>query len=182
MHDLPILKGASLYLGPMPQSQQFYEEYASWLSIERVQFGIDGKGSSAQEAQEMIEQWRNDPTNRTFCIFDAASDQPIGDVCLRYGYEEYDNDGPETAIMVAKMHGLGKGYEAMKLLLNYGFNMLSLTQVNLSVYQDNTPAVKLYLKTGFSIVRSHTEAGSNRQEYIMLLTREHWDEMQAHSE
>ena len=175
MRNLPIIRGHQVYIAPMPDTTEFYETYTSWLNSERVRSGIGGDaGYSTEEVAEMLNAWRDDPDNLTFCVYDSVSDQPIGDVCIRYGFEEYDDGSPETAIMIGKNFGHGNGYEAMQLLVNYAFTELNHARINLSVYEDNLPAVKLYEKLGFTKIKSQNDAGG-RKEYVMMLTRKEWE-------
>lgn len=175
MKNLPTIRGYRVYIGQMPDTVEFYEIYTSWLNSERVRFGIGSADYSTEEVAEMLKSWRDDPDNLTFCICDAASDQPIGDVCIRYGFEEYDNDSPETAIMIGEKFGRGNGYEAMRLLLNYAFNEFDYPEINLSVYEDNLPAVKLYEKLGFKKIKLQNDETNGRSEYVMMLTKEAWE-------
>ena len=136
-----------------------------------MRFGIGDADYTTEEVKKLLNTWRNETNNLTFCVYDSASDQPIGDVCIRHGFEEYDNDYPETAIMIGSNFGQGNGYEAMKLLLNYAFNELNYLQINLSVYEDNIPAVRLYEKLGFEKVRIRKDDTNGRSEYVMMLTK-----------
>jgi len=43
--------------------------------------------------------------------------------------------------------GKGFGTEAMELMLNYAFNEIKVSKVNLTVFKDN-PAVRLFTKLG----------------------------------
>ncbi len=174
MKNLPIIRGQQVYIGPMPDTAEFYALYKSWLNSERVRFGIGDADYSTEEVAEMLNAWRDDPDNLTFCVYDPISDQPIGDVCIRYGFEEYDNDSPETAIMIGKNFGRGSGYEAMKLLLDYAFDKLNYPRINLSVYEDNIPAIKLYEKLGFKKIKLQNDETNGRSEYVMVLTKEEW--------
>jgi RimJ/RimL family protein N-acetyltransferase len=57
----------------------------------------------------------------------------------------------EAGIFIGNKNYWNKGYgtEAMKLLLDYGFNLLNLNNIMLSVYSFNQRATKSYLKCGF---------------------------------
>ncbi|MFH0701846.1 MAG: GNAT family protein [Candidatus Woesearchaeota archaeon] len=172
MKNLPIIPGKTIYLGPVPDTPKFYQEYLSWLNQDRVKKGTGSDSLTLEEVTQMHQEWRNDPKNITFCIFEAQTNEPIGDINLRYGVENYDNDGPETAIMIGKNFGQGKGREAMNLLLDYAFKTLNLPIINLSVYKDNHPAVKLYQGLGFKTVKEGLDEG--KEEYIMELKKEEW--------
>lgn len=175
MKDLPIIKGNKIYLGPMPDTTEFYELYKSWLISERVMFGIgDDSNYSIEDVKAMLDEWRNDHNNNTFCVFDLELNQPIGDVCIRYGYEKHDNDGPEVAIMMGRNFGEGKGYEALLLLLTYAFSQLNYNQVNLSVYENNIAAVKLFEKLGFRKKNIVKDKINGRNEYIMKIQKKEW--------
>lgn len=175
MKKLPTIRGNQIYIGPMPDTTAFCETYALWLNSERVRFGIGGDADySIEEVAEMLNTWRDDPDNLTFCVYDSVSDQPIGDVCIRYGFEEYDNGSPETAIMIGKNFGHGNGYEAMRLLLTYAFKELNHPRICLSVYEENIPAIRLYEKLGFKKIDSRNDDVRGRNEYVMMLTQEEW--------
>ena len=159
----------------MPDTTEFYEIYKSWLNSERVMFGIgEDSDYSLEEVKEMLDKWRTDPNNYTFCVFDLEFNQPIGDVCIRYGYAKYDNDEPEAAIMMGRNFGEGKGYAAMLLLLNYAFSQLNYNQVNLSVYENNIAALKLFEKLGFRKKSLVKDKINGRSEYIMTITKKEW--------
>ena len=53
--------------------------------------------------------------------------------------------------------GKGYGFEAMQLLLDYGFNLLNLHNIMLGVFAFNQRALRLYQKLGFR------EIGRRRQ-------------------
>ncbi len=48
-----------------------------------------------------------------------------------------------------KNQGKGYGYEALHLLIDFGFKELNLHGLQLSVFEYNTPAIALYEKLGF---------------------------------
>lgn len=172
MKNLPTLRGEKVYLGSFPETEEFYEEYRSWLNSARVRAGTGEEEATLEEVRAMLKEWQDDAKNYTFCVYDVESNEPIGDVSLRYGWEKYDNNGPETAIMIGKRAGQGKGLEAMKLILDYGFNVLKVKVVNLSVYVDNLPAIKMYQKLGFETVKEEVDASNGRKEFVMKLERE----------
>ena len=48
-----------------------------------------------------------------------------------------------------KERNKGYGAEALKLLLDYGFNILNLNNINLAVFSFNKNAIACYKKIGF---------------------------------
>ncbi len=52
----------------------------------------------------------------------------------------------------------GYGTEATQLILGYGFNMLNLHRVHLTVFEGNDRARHIYEKVGFKLVGCHRQA------------------------
>jgi len=46
-------------------------------------------------------------------------------------------------------HGKGYGTEAVRLVLDFGFNTLNLNNITLSVHEDNNAGIACYKKLGF---------------------------------
>ena len=55
----------------------------------------------------------------------------------------------------------GYGTEAMKLLVDYGFNILGLHNIDLNVFEFNKQAIKAYEKVGFK------EYGRRHESYFL---------------
>lgn len=177
MKNLKTLVGERIFLADLPDSEATYIKYCTMLNSKRVLKGTGSEPTTPDGVKRFICSWRNNPKNMTWGIFRKSDSELIGDVTLRYGYEEYDNDGPETAIMVGEDFGKGIGYEAMRLLLDYAFSSTKLfgtelNEVNLSVYKDNAAAVGLYRKLGFEVVGEGVDKENGRPEYIMKITRD----------
>ena len=61
------------------------------------------------------------------------------------------------AIWQKQYWGKGLGTEAINLLLDYGFNLLNLHRIHLTVLQDNERAQRAYSKVGFQLMGRHRE-------------------------
>lgn len=61
------------------------------------------------------------------------------------------NRRAEIGIFIGEAADRGKGYgqEALKLLINYGFQFLNLKNIMLKVFSANEAAIHTYLKCGF---------------------------------
>ena len=61
------------------------------------------------------------------------------------------NQTAELGIFIGEQDDRNKGYgkEAIKLILDYGFNTLNLNNIMLKVYSFNEKAIKTYKKVGF---------------------------------
>lgn len=92
-----------------------------------------------------------------FSILDLATGTVIG----RALFFDIDhvNQGAMVGLVIGDRAYWGKGYgfEAMQLLLDYGFNLLNLHNIMLGVFAFNQRALRLYQKLGFR------EIGRRRQ-------------------
>lgn len=169
-NQLPEIIGEKVILAPVPDSDEFYRLYHKWLSNKdlKPKLGEEETEYSLNEIKEMHEEWRKDFKNMTFCILNKQTREPIGDINL-FDSEEFKNR-PEISIMIGEHSGKGFGTEASQLLLDFAFKKLKLSEVNLSVYKDNLPAVGLYKKLGFDIIGEIKDKDNNREEYLMKIT------------
>ncbi|NJL59711.1 MAG: GNAT family N-acetyltransferase [Desulfobacteraceae bacterium] len=60
-------------------------------------------------------------------------------------------------------------------MLDYAFDKPDYPRINLSVYEDNVPAIKLYEKLGFRKIKIQNDETNGRSEYVMTLTKEEWE-------
>ena len=78
--------------------------------------------------------------------------------------------------------GKGYGKEAIKLLLEYGFNNLNLNNIMLSVYSFNKRAIKVYESLGFKKFgtrhKSHYFKGKFYDEIQMEILKEEYSEIE----
>ena len=71
---------------------------------------------------------------------------------------------------IQKELGKGFGREATQLLIDFAFEKIKINEINLSVYKDNEPAVKLYKKLGFRTT-GETKDEDDREEFLMKLEK-----------
>lgn len=73
---------------------------------------------------------------------------------------KWSNQTAEMAIGIGDKSHRGKGYgqDAIKLILNYGFNELNLHRISLTVMDYNTSAIKAYERAGFVKEGIHRQA------------------------
>jgi len=80
-----------------------------------------------------------------------------------------------------KEQGKGYGTEAMKLLLEYGFNTLNLNRLDLKVNDFNLRAIKCYQRLGFveegRMRQSCFRNGEYHDQIIMSILRSEWKGM-----
>ena len=169
----PVLIGEKVTLKTIVEDE-FYEKYYQWLRHIEVIDGIgEEENMSVEEIIQMHNEWREDPSNLTLGIYDNETGKPVGDINLMDS-EDFEK-GPEIAIMIGE-RGKGFGKEALKLMIDYAFNSIKVSQINLDVYKDN-PAANLYQKIGFKINGERKDPENGRDEYKMALTKKEWEEI-----
>lgn len=169
-NKLPTIKGEKVILTPIPNSEEFYKLYHKWLKNSQIKYkiGEEDMNYTLKEVIEMHDEWKNDFNNITFCILNKKTKEPIGDINLIVS-KEFNNE-PEISIMLGEHAGKGFGYESSVLLIKFAFEKLKLKEINLTVYEDNLPAVNLYKKLGFQIINNIYDE-DNRKEFVMKLNQ-----------
>jgi RimJ/RimL family protein N-acetyltransferase len=151
------LIGEKCYLSPSTPDDA--EKFVKWLNDAEVlqTLGIvDNLWSLETERTYLngIAQSR-DPN---FAIIDRQSDKLIGS-CGLFRINAIDRTA-ECGILIGDRSFWGRGYgeEAMRLMLDYAFNILNLHNVMLNVYAYNERAIKCYEKTGFKRIGTRRQA------------------------
>ena len=92
-----------------------------------------------------------------FLIYELATIRPIG----RVGLEDisYQHRRASFGILIGEKDCWGKGYgtEATRLTLDYGFRLLGLHNIMLSVSSANTAAIRAYTRAGFHVIGARRE-------------------------
>jgi len=169
-NELPILTGENVSLVPIPDSDEFYGLYHKWLSNQELKFklGEEDMEYTLNEIKEMHDEWKRDFKNMTFCILNEETKEPIGDINL-FDSEEFKGM-PEISIMIGEHSKKGFGTQASRLLIDFAFKKIGLSEIYLTVYKDNIPAVGLYKKLGFKTY-GEIKDEDNREEYLMKLVK-----------
>ncbi len=96
-----------------------------------------------------------------FSIVDLETDAAIGR-CILFDIDRVNRKAMLGIVIGEKAYwGKGYGQDAMKLLLDYGFNLLNLNSVMLGTFSFNERAIGCYKKVGFK------EIGRRRQARII---------------
>ena len=143
------LVGERIYLSP--RSIEDAEIYTAWMNDFEV---TDYTGRSSTiltlDAEKKYLENKNMNTDTTaFAIVDLKNDKMVGTLSL-----ENVNHANRTAVLgifigEPDYRSNGYGTEAIKLLLDFGFNYMNLNAINLSVLSCNERAIKCYKKCGF---------------------------------
>lgn len=154
------LVGERIYLSPM--NIEDAEKYAEWFCDFRMTDGICKSGNlmTVEAEREWIENSLKN-NNLNFAIVKLENDEMIGN-CGLMNINQRDRVG-EVGIFIGSEDNRGKGYgaEALKLLLDFGFNYNNLNNIMLGAMSFNERAIACYKKVGFK------EYGRRREAYFL---------------
>ena len=141
------LVGERIYLSP--KSIEDVEKYTEWMNDFEV---TDYTGRSHQiltiEAEKnYLEAHINEEA--TFAIVESKTDKLLGSIGL-HKIDHFKRTAT-LGIFIGDKDYRSKGYgtEAIRLLLDYGFNYMNLHSVKLELMSFNERALKCYKKCGF---------------------------------
>ena len=141
------LVGERIYLSP--NSLEDVEQYTEWLNdFETSDYiGRSHLVMSKEAEKEYLESQKNE--QGIFAIIDSSNDKLIGTV----GLHKINNINRTATlgIFIGDKSYRGKGYgtEAIRLILDYGFNYLNLNNIMLKLMGFNERALACYKKCGF---------------------------------
>ena len=179
MKCFPKLVGSRLYLSPV--NVEDAPTYVKWLNDKTVSenLGLDMKVTTLEGEKEWLKKNQND---YNFAIVLKENDELIGNC----GFDEIDliHRNARLGIFIGdeKNRGNGYGKEAIKLLLEYGFNNLNLNNIMLNVYDFNKRAIKVYESLGFKKFgtrhKSYYFKGKFYDEIQMEILKEEYNEIE----
>ncbi len=144
------LVGDRIYLSP--RNSEDVEKFTEWLNDFEITDYIGRSDIVTTLSGERKYLEGNCSPEATFVIVTLEDNKMIGTVSL-----EKISNSHRTAtlgIFIGDKEYLNKGYgtEAIKLILDYGFNYMNLHHIELQVMEFNTRALKCYKKCGFKEV------------------------------
>ena len=141
------LIGDRIYLSP--RNNEDIEKFTEWLNdFETTDYiGRSAYIMTLEGEKQYLEENLN--KNYNFFIITLNEDKLIGTV----GLEHYDsiNRTATLGIFIGDKDYRNEGYgtEAIKMVLDYGFNYLNLNNIKLDLMSFNERALKCYTKCGF---------------------------------
>ena len=141
------LVGEKIYLSPRNTNE--IEKFTKWLNdFDTTDYiGRSANIMTLDAEKKYFEE--NINKNYNFFIVTLNNDKLIGTV----GLEKYDsiNRTATLGIFIGEKEYRSQGYgtEAIKLILDYGFNYLNLNNIKLDLMSFNDRALKCYQKCGF---------------------------------
>jgi RimJ/RimL family protein N-acetyltransferase len=160
--------GAKCYLSPLNMDDAYY--YTEWMNDFSVAINLNSSTLILNLEQEK-QVLKSLAEGYTFAIVDKLKDKLIGSI----GFINVDmiNRTAEMGISIGERNFWNRGFwtEAIQLMLDYGFNLLNLHHLRISVFSFNQRAIKCYEKAGFKTVGKFTDfkqIGGERFDMIML--------------
>jgi RimJ/RimL family protein N-acetyltransferase len=176
--DKPVfLEGEKVYLRPldMDDLDTFHRwfnhpDLRKWLYLT---YPIT-KGDEKETLEKMIK----DKDSVYLSIVIKSNDKLIGNLSLHKIHKVHKS--AELGIAIGDSEETSKGYgtEAMKLLIDYGFNTLNLHRIQLWVHDFNKRAIGSYEKLGFVQEGKKRESFYSDGKYtdgiLMAILRKEW--------
>lgn len=151
------LESDRIYLSPA--SVDDVEIYTRWMNSFDVTDKIGSSNSlfSLLSEKEYLER-KIDENNKSFSIIKKEDDSLLGN-CSIFDIN-YLHQTATLGIFIGEDNERNKGYgsEAIRLLLDFGFNYLNLNNIMLKVFSFNEKAISCYEKIGFKKIGRKREA------------------------
>jgi RimJ/RimL family protein N-acetyltransferase len=158
VHYYKKLPGEKCYLSPCRLEDA--DRWAEWFNDLEVTLPLGDEAytpSSPESEQETIREIHKDRAH-VFSIVDTKTDQLVGR-CLLFNVDPVNRSAMLGIVLGEKSRwDQGYGQEAVKLLLDYGFNLLNLNSVMLGTFSFNERAVRCYEKVGFRVIGRRRKA------------------------
>jgi len=166
------LVGSKTFLSPLTSDD--FELMHKWHNDFEIIFLAQGPGlrtpGTAQEFKEFVESFHQKRWP-IFMIVDLETDQPIG-WCSLWNVRPAQRRA-EVAILIGERDclGQGRGSDAIRLLLDHGFNLMNLNSVDLVTGECNARAIRCYEKVGFKRIGMQRQAhihGARKTDVVLM--------------
>jgi RimJ/RimL family protein N-acetyltransferase len=154
----PKLSGERVFLSPVaPEDGALW---AVWLNDLAVSVPLGDEAYMTYGLERAQQDVRDTALKQdhVFTIVEKSTDRAIGR-CLLFGVNLVDRCAM-VGIFIGEKDSWGRGYgqEAMRLLLDFGFNLLNLHNIMLGVFAFNERAIHSYEGLGFHEMGRRREA------------------------
>ena len=174
----PFIIGKKIYLRPIDADD--IDQFVTWLNDEEVRqyLSIAIPFYNIRE-REYVDNLYKDDSNIGLGIVIKENNKHIGNVGL-HKISSIDRNA-ELTIFIGDKDSWSKGYgtEAIKLMVDYGFNQLNLHRIHLGVFDFNKRAERSYEKAGFKKEGTYREHIFKNGKYcdlhVMGILRSEWE-------
>ncbi len=152
--------GPRCYLSPL--SHEDAAAHTAWENDLTVGIPLGDEAYTPTSLERMHEQIEGALRNQShvFSIVALDSEQTIGR-CMLTNLDAINRSAMLGIMIGPEFQNQGYGQEAIRLLLDYAFNLLNLNSVMLGTFSFNARAIAAYKKVGFK------EIGRRRQSRII---------------
>ena len=167
----------------MPLEKKHIDLFLKWFNDPEITQYLERYKPITRDSEE---DWfdklkhREDAVHFSIYVINAdKSDTIIGNCAIHK--IDWKNRSCTCGITIGEKNYQNKGYgtEAMELLIEYGFDILNLNRIGLTVYDFNSRAHKTYQKVGFVEEGRKRQArfhnGKYQDEIIMAILRKDWE-------
>lgn len=178
LNSIRFLDGDCIYL--RPHELENVDNFYKWFNDPEIRRLIgEVYPLSKIEAKEKFESWIKEKNSVSLSIMTKKDNKWIGIIGLININNAHRH--AEIGIVIGEKDYWSKGYgrEAIKLILNYGFNRLNLHRIYLGMIDYNTRAKKAYKSLGFvqeGILREKFYIDGNYYDgIVMSILRKEWE-------
>ena len=181
MDKVVFLSGNRIYLRPLDLAD--LETFYKWFNNPELRkFLVLNYPITKAQEKEFIENTMKDKDSVLLSIVAKKNDTLLGNI----GLLKIDkiHRRADLGIALANLTYVSKGFgtEAMKIMIDYGFNELNLHRIELFVHEFNERAINAYKKVGFVEEGRKREAhyyyGKYHDQIIMSILRQEWPKKQ----
>lgn len=178
-----ILVGEKVRLIPV-DAERDSKLFAAWRNNSEYLRLLDAD-VALQFSIEKMKKWmeENELSDAVafFMIKRKEDDQIIGEIGLSEFQGKHSNAFVGISIGDPENWGKGLGTDAMKVILRYGFSILNLHHISLTVFEYNPRGVRSYEKAGFKlegVERQFLHRDGRRWDvYRMGILKREWEEL-----
>ncbi|MFP4497815.1 MAG: GNAT family N-acetyltransferase [Vulcanimicrobiota bacterium] len=161
-----------------PIRKEDIDKWLIWLNDEEVMKYLSVYGVNRMQEESFFETMTKSNNEKVFTI-ETKEGEPVGVTGLHKIHWEWRN--AELGIIIGEKKHWNKGFctEAMRLMVEIGFNRMNLNSIYLRVCEFNQHAVKCYEKAGFVIEgrlrQHHYFNGRYSDEIFMSIIKEDFE-------
>lgn len=149
------IEGEKVALGPL--SRELIPLYQKWDTDFEINYTTGSiRPVTREEEADAYDRYTRDKTFVLFTIYERQTWRPVGKTYLSLT----SHNDAEFGIVIGEKDCQGKGYgtEATRLMLDYGFTVLGLNNIMLTVLEYNLAGIRAYEKAGFRLIGRRRKA------------------------
>jgi len=167
-----FMKNNKVYLREIEVSD-INNNYLNWMNSKVVNQYMETRFNkqTINTIKQFIENIKDDKSSKIFAICDSLTKQHIGNIKL--GPINFNHKKADISFFIGDKDYWGKGYatEAIKLMINYGFNIKKLHKITAGVYEKNISSIKALKQNDFIVegIKKDEVLFNNKWSNIILL-------------